>query len=576
MQPQKNKWSLGSYSLFALRCFLVMCGMPKDNWLSAADSFLHLMHVRLQKKSKQARCQKGVVGMGSQLMHAVRTDASSSSRSGANASWRLVSGKPGDHLSIWNLLQSVFHGPSSMEFQAQLDEPLYEPTNRLLIKKGEAVIAHLRLSPRTMHFGGLEVPVAHFMDLATTAEYQGLGLATILLAAGERQARTEKATLALVRTSAPELFARQGWAECGQHLFSAASPRELLAHLQQATVARTFWEALRLSSELPPRGALVTDPTHEVPLLVRPMRRMELPAVRALYEQQSKPSFGNTVRSEAYWDWLMSRGGFERALVAVVPAHSGKGNAPSATLRGNKTPGEIVCGAAFVRRSRIVELLIREDFPAARTQLLTHLAADWLERGWGSLRLDAPPSDPGHALLQKSGGTLVARPEFQGEVFMAKLLSPLNFLREQTALFSQRAKAANLRQGLEIGLVPHPFGSFRTEANSTPTPADSTNPKTATADQQTIPADNQQPTKGRHWRIVVTRRGVRIEQGKMPRNQLHLCYRDLAPLLLGHWNVAERCATGDLRPTSPEVQLAAEALFPELPLWRPALDDLVA
>lgn len=504
--------------------------------------------------------------MGSHLMHVEKSGPRSLSM--ANAPWRLVAGKAGDHLSIWNLLQSVFHGPSSMEFQAQLDEPQYEPTNRLLIKKGDAVIAHLRLSPRAIHFGGLEVPVSHFMDLATTSEYQGLGLATILLAAGERQARAENTTLALVRTTAPELFARQGWAECGQHLFSAASPRELLAHLQQSTVAQTFWESIGLPTESSAKRALMGEHGNTLPIMIRPMRRMELPAVRALYESQAKTSFGGTVRSEAYWDWLMSRGGFERALVAVIPAPDAK----PVTGRGARVE-EIVCGAAFVRRSRIVELLIRDDFPAARTQLLMHLASDWLERGWGSLRLDAPANDPGHQVLQKSGGGLVSKPEMHGEVFMAKLLSPLNFLREQTALLSQRAKEAGLRAGLEIGLIPHPFGSFRRDDEGVPA---TTRPRVAGPDSATIPEDNQQPTKGRHWRIVVTKKGVRIEQGKIPRKQLHLCYRDLAPLLMGHWNVSQRCQSGDLRPSSPEVQTAAEALFPELPLWRPALDDLVA
>lgn len=503
--------------------------------------------------------------MGTQLLH--REKSSPHSYHTANAPWRLVAGKAGDHLPIWHLLQSVFHGPSSMEFQAQLDEPQYEPTNRLLIKKGDSVIAHLRLSPRTMHFGGIDVPVTHFMDLATNTEYQRLGLATILLAAGERQARAENATLALVRTTAPELFARQGWAESGQHFFSAISPRELLAHLQQSTVAQTFWEALGLPAQSTPKRALLGEAGAPPSMTIRPMRRMELPAVRAIYDAHARDSFGGTVRSEVYWDWLMSRGGFERAIVAVLPLSETRG------IGRGARPEEIVCGVAFVRRSRIVEMLVRPDFPSARTQLLTHLASDWLERGWGSLRLDAPASDPGHAILQNAGGTVVDRPELHGEVFMAKLLAPLSFLRDLTPQLSQRAKAAGLRPGLEIGLVPHPFGSFRRDAEDSP---EAETAKRSEPRSNMIPVDNQQPGKGRHWRIVVTKKGVRIEQGKMPRKQLHLCYRDLTPLLLGYWNVGERCENGDLRPSNAEVQEAATALFPALPLWRPALDDLVA
>src|SRR5215207_11131755 len=47
---------------------------------------------------------------------------------------RLVPARAGDHAAIHHLLLSQFRGPSPLEFQAQLDEPLYEPTDRLLVK----------------------------------------------------------------------------------------------------------------------------------------------------------------------------------------------------------------------------------------------------------------------------------------------------------------------------------------------------------------------------------------------------------------------------------------------------------
>src|SRR6266567_4916887 len=52
---------------------------------------------------------------------------------------RLAVAKTGDHGLLHNLLVSVFHGPSLAEFQAQLDEPGYEPADRLIVKDGDEI-----------------------------------------------------------------------------------------------------------------------------------------------------------------------------------------------------------------------------------------------------------------------------------------------------------------------------------------------------------------------------------------------------------------------------------------------------
>src|SRR5258705_4755055 len=63
---------------------------------------------------------------------------------------RLAMAKTGDHPLIHELLVSVFHGPTLAEFQAQLDEPGYEPADRLIVKDGEEIAAHLRLARQTI------------------------------------------------------------------------------------------------------------------------------------------------------------------------------------------------------------------------------------------------------------------------------------------------------------------------------------------------------------------------------------------------------------------------------------------
>ena len=89
---------------------------------------------------------------------------------------QLLLGTAGDHYAIHQLLLGVFQAPSPTEFQAQLDEPLYEPNQRVLVKHGHRAVAHLRLVPRVMHFGSAVMPVCGVTELATLSECRGLGL----------------------------------------------------------------------------------------------------------------------------------------------------------------------------------------------------------------------------------------------------------------------------------------------------------------------------------------------------------------------------------------------------------------
>src|SRR6476469_3001247 len=73
---------------------------------------------------------------------------------------RLATARTGDHPSIHAFLVSVFHGPASGEFQAQLDEPGYDPADRLIVKEGDQIAAHLRLARQTIQLGSAMLPAA--------------------------------------------------------------------------------------------------------------------------------------------------------------------------------------------------------------------------------------------------------------------------------------------------------------------------------------------------------------------------------------------------------------------------------
>src|SRR5262245_36589901 len=68
---------------------------------------------------------------------------------------RVVPACAGDHPAVHQLLSAVFHAPSRDAFYSSLDDPFYEPRDRLLVKRGQRIVAHLHLTKRVMHFGPL-------------------------------------------------------------------------------------------------------------------------------------------------------------------------------------------------------------------------------------------------------------------------------------------------------------------------------------------------------------------------------------------------------------------------------------
>jgi predicted N-acetyltransferase YhbS len=351
----------------------------------------------------------------------------------APAALRLAQAKTGDHQAIHRLLVSVFHGPSPAEFHAQLDEPGYEAADRLVVRDGDQIAAHLRLARQTIQLETLTLPVARFMDLATAPEYRSRGLATALLAAGERAAREKGVLVGVTRTRVPTLFARQGWSVCGRHSFSTAAPRQVLAEL-----GATSGGAIEERSDA---AGLLFKPRQE-PITVRPLRRIELPAIVRLYQKNLVGRCGWPLRSEEYWDWLLARGACDRIFVAAI----GPEQSDLAKLL------ESIVGYAFGRQGRLVEVVAEPNRPEVARHLAARVCADASEQGGWLVRCDAPPDHPLHALLRGAGGRMVSQQQLDGELFMAKILDPLSLLRQTAPVLVERVKAANLAQPTRLGL----------------------------------------------------------------------------------------------------------------------------
>jgi predicted N-acetyltransferase YhbS len=427
---------------------------------------------------------------------------------------------------IHRLLMSVFHGPSASEFHAQLDEPGYEPADRLVVKDGEQVAAHLRLARQTIQLGEATLYAARFMDLATAPEYRGRGLATTLLTAGERAAASRGVMVGLTRTRVPALFARLGWTVCGRHYYSSAAPRAVLAELG-ATASGML--------PTPPTARLSFAPTAAEPITVRPLRRIELPAAIRLYEQNLAGKSGWPLRSKDYWDWLLARGACDRMYVAAI---------------GNnvEVPGllDSIIGYACVRQGRIVELITASGRDDVARQLAARVCADACERDEWLVRCDAPPGDMLHDLFRRAGGQVTCSEQVSGEWFMTKLLDPLAALRQLAPTLAARARAAGLTRPSELGIE--------------------------------LRSGCGQSARGvlERFRVRLAPRGVRIETGGPSRHTIILRYADLAPLLLGGQSFEDLAGGGRLRATTGKAAALAAGLFPAGNWWRPPLDDLLA
>ena len=323
-----------------------------------------------------------------------------------DASPRLTLGpaNAGDHLSIRALLAEVGCEPSVSEFHARLEEPFYEPTDRLLVRQGDSLVAHVRLQNREIHFGAQVLPVAWLTDLATLPEYRRRGLASELVSAAERQMRAEGAALGLVRTAHPGLFLRRGWTPWGRASQSRAGVREVLAQI------------VRRHAEQPRVLEPVTPIVRPDPLSTRLWRHVEQSALERIYNANVTRGFGAAVRTSDYWRWLVSRHGFDAIYVAIAGRDQWSLDAQG------------IVGYAVVKQDRIVELLAAPERPDTIEHLIGRLCGEFIEQDRYELRLDAAPDHPWHAEMVAAGGSLATPQAGKRQFLMARMFDPASFL----------------------------------------------------------------------------------------------------------------------------------------------------
>ena len=267
-----------------------------------------------------------------------------------------------DHVALANFLTEIFGSGYPAEFQAAVENPLYAPHDRLLLRRMGRVIAHVHLTQRIMQFGSLALPVAGLYGLATAPHCRGQGLATHLLLAAERHMAQSGALVGLLRTRIPHFFRRTGWALCGGSSGWAASPHAVLGRLLEQGLG------LRRS----PR------------IQVRPWRRWEEDSIARIYRQNMVGNYGMLERSRPYWHWLLERRTYDQVYVAL--------DGPD--LWDFKESSTRVVGYAAVKGEKIVELATAPDRRKAAMELLARVCGDAIEQDHRRIALHAPAGSP--------------------------------------------------------------------------------------------------------------------------------------------------------------------------------------
>jgi predicted acetyltransferase len=245
-----------------------------------------------------------------------------------------------------------------------------------------------------------------------------------------------------------------------------------------------------------------------------------------LYDETTRNSYGPLRRTEAYWQWLLSRRAFDRIYVAMLgPDRFDLDEGSSAMV-----------GYAVMKDARIVEMVVHPDSPQAAEQLLARVCSDTIESDGHYVRLEAPVGDPLHHLMARAGGELGYHESQRGEVCLAKTLDIPQMFEHLNDHLHERSKAGGMHLPAELGLQ----------------------------------------VDGQKFVLEIRPRCVKLRTGRHCRSYLECTRAELTQLLQGHMDVKLAAAAGRVNLSTRVALETAEVLFPQLPLWRPPWDELPA
>ena len=333
---------------------------------------------------------------------------------------RIVAGNAGDHPLVLQLLTQAYQAPLADDFQSRLDDPGYEPSDRILLHRADQLVGHVHVSKQMGWFQQQRCALAKFQDFVVLPEFRDSAIEQSLLKTAEETAIAEGAVVGLIRTGNPQWFQKNGWSVVRGGGHTQANTHNILAHFDSRST-----NSRRRRSQLQ----------------VRTWRHFEADGLRRVYQQLATNMWGSAQRSEAYWQWLLGRKGHDQLLIAV------KGEDANPPQAGD-TPH--IVGYAVIRDSAIVEMFALPGFPLATSQLAARACKDAIDRDHRFVSLHTPVSDPLHELLVTAGGSWIPDSPANGGLWMIKLLSPERWVERMYPIFHARSRESGLNSSQQV------------------------------------------------------------------------------------------------------------------------------
>lgn len=333
---------------------------------------------------------------------------------------RLVSGNASEHKLVHALLRAAGQAPSYEDFLGWLDDPTYEPSDRLLVKRDGQIIAHAQVLDRLAWFHGVKLPVGGVEQLATLPEYRDAPYERLLVTAAEQALHDRRAVVAFTHTDRPEVFRTCGWSEAIGQSFTESNVNDVLGAL-----------ATPVENDLFAR--------HDKPLRIRHWRHVELEPLQNVYRQSAAATWGALDRSEPYWRWLVGRTAHDALIVAI----DGPDNWDELTTLPH------IVGYAVTRGPKIVELATLPEFARAAAPLLARACQNAIEHDHRNISLLLPPTDPMHEVLLAANGRR-SNPRNGTTTLMLKMLDPARWIESMYDVLVERAKAADITRPFQV------------------------------------------------------------------------------------------------------------------------------
>ncbi len=451
-----------------------------------------------------------------------------------------IVGTVADHVPVARFLSAVFQQPSPEEFASSVDDPFYNPADRILLKHGDTILAHAHLTWRTINFGKARWPLCRLNWLGVLPEYREQGLDGVLMDEAETQLRQLRPALVELGCRQSPVIQRPGWVAVGRYVFSQASPRALLAHLSEE---RASHASAAYSSLAAPAKSVTA----------RVWRRFELPSLLQIYRENVTGTHGPLQRTETYWRWLLARRAYDQIYVAVETDSKqttiglGDGhrdaNHDFGDLQGDVSSDligghgrERIVGYAVTRHSQIVELMTEPDNWKAARSLLEAACRDAIDSDHHAVRLHAPESSPLHEFFITAGGSFHPREALPGETMLIWLPDIDRHMARVGPDLAARARSAGMTLPCELGIE----------------------------------------TAGEREKLVIRGRKARIESDHTGRHFLRCDRGNWIRLLAGYDDAVTAFQEGRITPSTAKAEQIAAALWPNLSVWRPIWDDLSA